>query len=76
MLVDRYITSGIALGLGSGELVNLVIAEVGVRLASGDLKSIMAVPSCNAAASSAAFNGVPMTTLEQLGKVRMHYYLR
>lgn len=69
MLVDKYITSGATLGLGSGELVNMVISEVGVRISKGELSYITAVPSCNAAASSAAFHGVPMTTLEQLGKV-------
>ncbi|GAX75501.1 hypothetical protein CEUSTIGMA_g2944.t1 [Chlamydomonas eustigma] len=68
LLVDKFITSSSTLGLGSGELVNLVIAEVGERLASGQLQSIKAVPSCNAAASSAAFHGVPLCTLDQLGK--------
>ena len=70
LLVDKFISTGSTLGLGSGELVNLVISEVGSRLASGTLQSITAVPSCNAAASSAAFHGVPLSTLEQLGKVR------
>lgn len=70
LLVDRFITSGAKLGLGSGELVNLVISEVGERLAKGRLESIVAVPSCNAAASSAAFHGVPLSTLEQVGEVR------
>ena len=69
LLVDKFISSGSTLGLGSGELVNLVISEVGSRLAAGSLQSITAVPSCNAAASSAVFHGVPLSTLEQLGKV-------
>ncbi len=70
LFVEKYVKSGVSLGLGSGELSNLVIAEVGSRLASGKLQSITAVPSCNAAASSAAFHGVPLRTLEQVKRVR------
>ncbi|KAG1671831.1 hypothetical protein FOA52_000208 [Chlamydomonas sp. UWO 241] len=64
LLVDTYIKPGFVLGLGSGELVNLTIAEVGIRIAQGRLNGVTAVPSCTAAAAQAAFNGVPLTTLE------------
>ena len=69
LAVDKYVKSGATVGLGSGELVNLTIAEIGLRIAKGSLEGITAVPSCNAAASEAAFNGIPMTTLEKAGKV-------
>mmetsp|Transcript_14440 Transcript_14440/g.31279 ORF Transcript_14440/g.31279 Transcript_14440/m.31279 type:complete len:294 (+) Transcript_14440:62-943(+) len=70
LFVDRYVSPGIKLGLGSGELVNLAIEEIGSRLAGGRLSSVVAVPTCDAAASAAAFHGLPLSSLEQVaGKV-------
>lgn len=58
--VDKFVNSNMVLGLGSGELVNLAIEEVGRRLSSGLLEGISAVPACDAAAHEAAFHGVPL----------------
>lgn len=52
--------SGQTLGLGSGELSSLVIEEVGKRVMNGQLTGIQGVPASNAAASEAAFHGVPL----------------
>lgn len=57
------------MGIGSGSQVYSVVEEIGLRLARGSLNSVVLVPSCPAAASSGAFNGVPMVTLEQAGSV-------
>eukprot|EP00955_Chlamydomonas_euryale_P020062 213604-Chlamydomonas_euryale.AAC.5 len=73
LFVDKYVKSGCVLGVGSGELVNLAIAEVGKRLASGNLKSVTAVASCNAAASTAAFHGVPQTMLDESTQIHVGF---
>eukprot|EP00798_Chlamydomonas_sp_ICE-L_P014079 gene14079-20028_t len=63
--VDEFVKDGSVLGLGSEELVNLVIDNVAIRLASGRLKNIVGIPTCEVAAASAAFHGLPLSTLEE-----------
>lgn len=65
-IVDRFISNGNKVGIGSGPLVYSIVEELGARRGKGQLDVVMC-PSCNAAASSGAFHGVPMTTLEQAG---------
>jgi hypothetical protein len=62
VFVDTYVQDGQTLGLGTGELSSLCIAEIGQRIMSGKLSSIRGVPTCNAAASEAAFHGLPLAT--------------
>lgn len=72
MLVDKFVTSGSTVGVGSGELVYTALALIGERLAANTLNNVTAIPSCDAAASSSAFNGVPLTTLEKAGRVDVY----
>ncbi|PNW80367.1 hypothetical protein CHLRE_07g314600v5 [Chlamydomonas reinhardtii] len=58
--VDRFVTSNSVVALGSGEMVNLAIEELGRRLAIGSLQNVVGVPACDVAAHEAAFHGVPL----------------
>lgn len=52
--------------------VNLTIEEVGLRLASGSLRGVQAMPACEAAAHEAAFHGVPVAATDtgvQVGRL-------
>ncbi|KAG2490235.1 hypothetical protein HYH03_011359 [Edaphochlamys debaryana] len=59
-VVDRFVTNNSVIGLGPGELCNLVIEEVGTRLAMGKLEGVSGFPACDVAAHEAAFHGLPL----------------
>ncbi|KAG2441142.1 hypothetical protein HXX76_003994 [Chlamydomonas incerta] len=58
--VERFVKSNSVVALGSGEMVNLAIEEVGRRLSIGSLQNVVGVPACDVAAHEAAFHGVPL----------------
>jgi ribose 5-phosphate isomerase len=63
LFVDNFVRDGQTLGLGTGELSSLVVSELGARLASGRLQRVRGVASSPAAASEAAFHGLPLVAL-------------
>ncbi len=60
LFVDTFVKDGQTLGLGTGELASLVIEEVARRCLAGQLNNIQGVPASDAAATEAAFQGLPL----------------
>jgi len=63
--VDRYVRSGMRLGLGSGSTAASMLDALGERLASGALADVAGVPTSAATAARCAELGIPLLTLEQ-----------
>ncbi len=59
------VRSGMALGLGTGSTARVAVEEIGRRLQSGQLKSIVGVPTSVATREQATALGIPLTTLEE-----------
>ncbi len=61
------IQSGMVLGLGTGSTVAFFLKALGTRLASGDLKDIVGVPTSLRTEAASRELGIPLTTLEEAG---------
>ena len=69
--VDRFVRSGMRLGLGSGSTAAKMLDALGERLASGALADVAGVPTSAATAASCAELGIPLLTLEQAGELAL-----
>ena len=67
--VDRFVRSGMRLGLGSGSTAAKMLDALGERLASGALADVAGVPTSAATAARCAELGIPLLTLEQAGEL-------
>jgi ribose 5-phosphate isomerase A len=67
--VDRFVRSGMRLGLGSGSTAAKMLDALGDRLASGALADVAGVPTSAATAASCAELGIPLLTLEEAGEL-------
>ena len=67
--VDRFVRSGMRLGLGSGSTAARMLDALGERLASGALADVAGVPTSAATAASCAELGIPLLTLEEAGEL-------
>ena len=63
--VDRFVRSGMRLGLGSGSTAARMLDALGERLASGALADVAGVPTSAATAARCRELGIPLLTLEQ-----------
>jgi ribose 5-phosphate isomerase len=54
-----FIRDGMTVGIDSGDYCTSALQEIGKRLSSGELSGVKVIASCDAAASEAAFVGVP-----------------
>jgi ribose 5-phosphate isomerase A len=61
--VSAHVTSGTAIGLGSGSTASHVVRELGRVLAAGTLRDVVGVPTSERTATLARQVGVPLTTL-------------
>ena len=61
--VERYVESGMVLGLGTGTTATLAVRRIGELLASGDLKDISGVPTSARTMALANELGIPLATL-------------
>ena len=68
-VVDRFVRSGMRLGLGSGSTAAKMLDALGERLASGALADVAGVPTSVATAASCAELGIPLLTLEEAGEL-------
>jgi ribose 5-phosphate isomerase len=69
-LVDRFVTdNGMVVGVDSGDICTSIIQELGARLDASALKGVRIVAACDAAASEAAFVGVPQAMSADVEKV-------
>lgn len=62
--------NGMTVGVDSGDYCTSAIQEIGKRLTSGDLAGVKVIASCDAAASEAAFVGVPQAMSADTPTVR------
>jgi ribose 5-phosphate isomerase A len=67
--VDRFVRSGMRLGLGSGSTAAKMLDALGERLASGALADVAGVPTSAATAARCAELGIPLLTLDQAGEL-------
>ncbi|HEU4643845.1 MAG TPA: ribose 5-phosphate isomerase A [Gemmatimonadaceae bacterium] len=56
--------SGMVVGLGTGSTSAFAIAEIGRRIAHGELRDIVGIPTSNRAHRLALEHGIPLATLE------------
>ncbi|KAI3431827.1 hypothetical protein D9Q98_010580 [Chlorella vulgaris] len=69
LLADTFLRDEITVGVGTGLGVTCVLEELAHRLESGKLRGVRCVPASDAAASEAAFHGLPLTTLQAAPKL-------
>jgi len=69
--VDRFVRSGMRLGLGSGSTAAKMLDALGEQLASGALADVAGVPTSAATAARCAELGIPLLTLEQAGELAL-----
>jgi ribose 5-phosphate isomerase A len=64
--VDRFVRSGMCLGLGSGSTAAKMLDALGERLASGALADVAGVPTSAATAARCGELGIPLVSLEDV----------
>jgi hypothetical protein len=72
VLVDRYVKSGMTVGVDSGPFCTAIIQQIGNRLKEHSLAGIKLIPTCNAASQEATFESVPQATSADQKKVQHH----
>jgi ribose 5-phosphate isomerase A len=65
----QEVKSGMVVGLGTGSTTAFMIAELGARLAKGDLKDIVGIPTSFQASVLGKKYGVPIRTLDDVEKI-------
>ncbi len=63
--VDRYVESGMTVGLGSGTTAAFVVTRIGELLASGELRDVRGIPTSERTAALAREIGVPLVALSE-----------
>jgi len=63
--VDDHVRSGMAVGLGTGSTAYYAVERVGAKLASGELRDLICVPTSERTREQAASLGIPLTTLDE-----------
>jgi ribose 5-phosphate isomerase A len=61
--VDRYVRSGMVVGLGTGTTATLAVRRIGELIASGDLEGVSGVPTSARTMALANELGIPLATL-------------
>ena len=63
--VDDYVTSGMKVGLGTGSTAAFAVERLGMKLKSGELKDVIAVPTSVRTKEQAESLGIPLVTLDE-----------
>jgi ribose 5-phosphate isomerase A len=63
--VDRYVESGLAVGLGSGTTAAFVVERIGDRIIDGTLHDVRGIPTSERTAALARELGVPLAALSE-----------
>ena len=61
----QFVTSGMVVGLGHGSTAIVAVRAIAARLATGELKDIVAIPCSRQTEADARALGIPLTTLEE-----------
>lgn len=62
--VDDYVTSGMVVGLGTGSTAFYAVERLGNKLAAGDLKNVVAIPTSVRTKEQAEGLGIPLVSLD------------
>jgi len=62
--VDDYVRSDMVIGLGTGSTAYFAVERVGQKLASGELKNVVAIPTSTRTKEQAEKLGIPLATLD------------
>jgi len=62
--IDDYVESGMVVGLGTGSTAAFAVERLGQKLASGELKDIVAIPTSIRTKEQAESLGIPLVTLD------------
>jgi len=64
-LAASWVEPGMVVGLGSGSTAVHAIRAIGARLATGELRDVVGVPTSRASEAEAQTRGIPLTTLAE-----------
>ena len=64
--VERYVESGMVVGLGTGSTATFAVRRIGELVASGDLRDIKGVPTSAKTTALANELGIPLATLSEV----------
>lgn len=67
--VDRFVRSGMQLGLGTGSTAAAMLDALGERIASGALTGVAGVPTSQATAERCGELGIPLLTLDDVAEL-------
>jgi len=67
--VDDYVKSGMVVGLGTGSTAYFAVERVGQKLASGELKDIVCIPTSERTKEQAESLDIPLVTLDTHSKL-------
>ena len=67
--VDKYVKSGMVLGLGHGSTAIWALRRIAHKLESGELKDIVGIPASNKVEQEAQELSIPLTTLNDQPRV-------
>ncbi|KAA8494627.1 putative ribose-5-phosphate isomerase 3, chloroplastic [Porphyridium purpureum] len=62
--VDDYVSSGMVVGLGTGSTAYFAVERLGQKLASGELKDVVAIPTSLRTKEQAESLNIPLVTLD------------
>lgn len=62
--VDDYVSSGMVVGLGTGSTAYYAVERLGQKLASGELKDVVAIPTSVRTKDQALSLNIPLVTLD------------
>jgi ribose 5-phosphate isomerase A len=63
--VDRYVESGMTVGLGSGTTAAFVVRRIGELLGGGELRDVRGIPTSERTAALAREVGIPLAALSE-----------
>ncbi len=63
--VERYVESGMVVGLGTGSTASFAVRRIGELIAAGELGGIVGIPTSARTAALAEEVGIPLTTLSE-----------
>lgn len=67
--VDKYVESGMKVGLGTGSTAYFAVERIGQKMHSGELSNLICVPTSEKTRQHAESLGIPLSTLDDVSKL-------
>ncbi len=64
--VERYVESGMVVGLGTGSTASFAVRRIGELIAAGELRGVVGIPTSARTATLANEVGIPLSTLSEV----------